>query len=229
MGSAAIIKDLKDRFKKNNNTKKVLASWHFRSEINDTKSLNLMLVSLLRQLASKCQGFRDEKSHSAFRGYQDDGDAPTDMRDLLIHLRRFISKIDRDVFLVLDGVDQVPDCQGTRDSDRKLLDIIKSLAHKGYPNLHILVISRDEKDIRLYFEKHMQEMLVSVDVNQGLGDAINGLINKKLDGTAMTAMLKENQDLKEKISKRLRHDGQARYYLVPNLYLAVMSTDHLHK
>ncbi|KAL2196650.1 hypothetical protein P885DRAFT_69152 [Corynascus similis CBS 632.67] len=168
-----------------------------------------MLASLLRQLASKCQGFRDEKSLPAFRGYQDDGELPTDTKDLLIYLRRFISRIDKDVFLVFDGIDQVPERQGTRDSDLKLLDIIKSLAHKGYPNLHILVVSRDEKDIRSYFEKYMQEMLVSVDVNQGLGEALNTLINRKLEGQAMTTMLKGDQDLKERIKRRLRQDGQA--------------------
>lgn len=177
-----------------------------------------MLVSLLRQLASKCRGFRDEKSHLAFRSYQDDGELPTDINDLLIFLRRFISKIDKDVFLVLDGIDQVPEHQGiTRDSDPKLLDIIKSLAHKGYPNLHLLVISRDEKDIRLYFEKNMKEMLVSVDVNQGLGEALDTLTDRKLEGTAMTTMLKGDQDLKEKIKGRLRPDGRARYRLITNL------------
>jgi hypothetical protein len=217
VGSAAIIKNLKQAFEKNPKTKNVFASWHFRFDIDDTKRLNLMLVSLLRQLASKCQGFPDERSHKAFRGYQDDGDLPTDTKDLLTHLRRFISKIDKDVFLVLDGVDQVPERQGTRDSDPKLLDIIKSLAHKGYPNLHILVVSRDEKDIRLYFEKNMKEMLVSVDVKQGLGEALDILIGRKLEGKAMTAMLKGNQDLKEKIKGRLRHDEQARYHLITNL------------
>lgn len=195
----------------------MFAAWHLRFDFDESKRLNLMLASLIRQLASKCQRFADDRSFSTFRGYQDDGELPTETKELLVCLRRFISKIDRDVFLVLDGVDQCPDRQGMRDSDRKLLDIIGELAHKGYTNLHILVISRDEKDIRSYFEKNMQEMLASVDVRKGLGEALDILINKKLEGTTMTAMLKEDQNLKQKIDERLRHDGQARYSLSTNL------------
>lgn len=195
----------------------MFAAWHLRFDVDESKRLNLMLASLIRQLASKCQRFADDKSFSTFRGYQDDGELPTETKELLVCLRRFISKIDRDVFLVLDGVDQCPDRQGMRDSDRKLLDIIGELAHKGYTNLHMLVISRDEKDIRSYFEKNMQEMLASVDVRKGLGEALDILINKKLEGTTMTAMLKEDQNLKQKIDERLRHDGQARYSLSTNL------------
>lgn len=216
MGSGAIIKDLKKTFGKDAKTK-VFAAWHLRFEFDESKRLNLMLASLLRQLARRCQRFPDDNSFVTFRGYQDDGELPTDTKELLVCLRRFISKIDRDVFLVFDGVDQCPDRQGMRDSDRKLLDIIGELAHKGYTNLHMLVISRDEKDIRSYFEKNMQEMLVSVDVRDGLGEALNTLIKRKLEGTAMTNMLKGDQELKEKIDKRLRHDGQARYCLITNL------------
>lgn len=216
MGSAAIIKNLKETCKKNAKTK-VFASWHFRTDYDESKRLNLMLASLVRQLASKCQGFPDEKSLLAFRGYQDEGELPAETKELLGCLRRFISKIDKDIFLVLDGVDQCADRQGMRDSDRKILDIIKELANRRYTNLHILVVSRDEKDIRLYFEKNMQEMLVSVGVREGLGKAFDTLINRKLEVIAMTPMLKEHPDLKEKIEKRLRHDGEARYCLITNL------------
>jgi hypothetical protein len=138
--------------------------------------------------------------------------------DLLLSLRRFISRIGEHVFLVIDGgVEQIPERQGTRDSDPKLLDVIKSLAHKGHTNLHILVASRDEKDIRLYFKKNVKEMLVVVDVKQGLGETLDTLANRMLEGTATTVMLKGEQDLKGKVERRLRYVGQARYRLVANL------------
>jgi hypothetical protein len=79
------------------------------------------------------------------------------------------------------------------------------------------VVSRDEKDIRLYFEKNMKEMLVSVDVKGGLGKALDTLINRKLDGATIADMLEEDKGLKEKTKGRFRHDGQARYRLITNI------------
>ncbi|KAJ4415336.1 hypothetical protein N0V82_007386 [Gnomoniopsis sp. IMI 355080] len=205
---SAITKDLKKTFGKDYKTK-VFAAWHLRFDFDESKKLNLMLASLLRQLGTKCQRFPDDNSFSTLQGYQGDGELPTDTKELLGCLKKFISKIDRDVFLVLDGIDQCTDRHGMRNSDRKLLDIIGELAYKGYPNLHMLVISRDEKDIRSYFKKNMQEMLISVNVRKGLGEALDTLINRKLEGTAMTTMLKGDQEMKKKIDERLRHDGKA--------------------
>jgi hypothetical protein len=79
------------------------------------------------------------------------------------------------------------------------------------------VASRDEKDIRLYFKKDVKETLVAVDVKQGLGETLDTLINRILEGTATAIMLKGEQDLKGKVERRLRHVGQARYRLVANI------------
>ncbi|KAK3291786.1 uncharacterized protein B0H64DRAFT_329742 [Chaetomium fimeti] len=165
--------------------------------------MDLLLVSLIRQLASKCQGFRDNKSLKWFRSHQDSGELPDDTNELFNYLKKFISKVDKDVFIVLDGLDQVPERQrAAKTGPLKLLDIIKKLTRQGYPNLHILLVSRDEKDIRLCLETNMKDMLVSVDVKQQLGADLDNFVERKLEDMPI---LKGNQPLRQAVKKRLNH------------------------
>jgi hypothetical protein len=166
--------------------------------------MDLLLISLIRQLASKCQGFTDNKSLRWFRGHQDSGELPDDTNELFNHLKKFISKVDKDIFIVLDGLDQVPERQRTtKAGPLKLLDIIKRLTRQGYPNLHILLTSRDEKDIRSCLETNMTDMLVSVDVKKELGGDLNKFIERKLGDMQI---LNENPSLKQAVNKRLGQD-----------------------
>ncbi|KAH6847000.1 hypothetical protein B0I37DRAFT_135597 [Chaetomium sp. MPI-CAGE-AT-0009] len=163
--------------------------------------MDLLLVSLLRQLASKCQGFPDSRSLKWFRDHQDTGELPDDTNELLKHLKLFISTVDKDIFIVLDGLDQVPERQRTAKSGPlKLLDIIRKLARKGYPNLHILLASRDEKDIKSCLETNMEDMLVPVNVKQGLGEELNMFVERKLEDMRI---LNGSQSLKQAVRKRL--------------------------
>ncbi|KAI0388316.1 hypothetical protein F5Y17DRAFT_238009 [Xylariaceae sp. FL0594] len=208
----SIINNLKEAFKMTKT--KIFASWHFRVENDETKKLNVMLASLLRQLATQLGGFPDDEIHTAFQGFQTEGELTTDIKDLLNHMHKFIQMADKDIFLVFDGVDQVPDRQDRRGNDPKLLEIIKTLALTGHPNLHLLVVSRDEKDIRSYFKNSdIKDMLDFVNVTQHLGNTLEGLIDKKLDGETMTAILKGDQALKDKIRARLIPEHEARNVL----------------
>ncbi|KAJ3551643.1 hypothetical protein NPX13_g11314 [Xylaria arbuscula] len=56
--------------------------------------------------------------------------------------------IQADIFIVLDGLDQVPAREGRARAWSKLLNLINNLTKARYPNLHILLISRDEQNIR---------------------------------------------------------------------------------
>lgn len=211
MPSSTIINRLNKIFVRDSTKTKVLAYWYFRSDLDKTKRMDLLLVSLLRQLVSKCHGFADSKSLKWFRDHQDAGELPDDTNELFNYLKKFISKVDKDIFIVLDGLDQVPERQRTtKAGPLKLLDIIKRLAKQGYPNLHILLASRDENDIRSCLETNMKDMMVSVDVKRGLGEDLDKFVERKLEDMRI---LNGSPSLKQAVKRRLNHD-QDRYFLI---------------
>lgn len=216
-GSSSIIKKLSKMFNKDNARTKVLVYWYFRSDVEETKRMDIFLVSLIRQLATQCQGFADDKLLKWFRHHQNSGQLPDDPNELFRHLKRFISKLEKDVFIVLDGLDKVADRQRiTKSSPLKLLDIIKRLMKQGYPNLHLLLASRDEKDIRLSLEENMKDMLVAVNVRQGLGQDLGRYIERKIERLNLKVPL--SRDTITQIKKRLNHE-QDRYFLNDSLPL----------
>jgi hypothetical protein len=184
--------------------------------------MDLFLVSLLRQLASQCQGFPDDKSLKWFRHHQTNSvQLPGDTNELFDHLKRFISKVNKDVFIVLNGLDQVPDLQRTTKSGPlKVLDIIKRLMRQGYPNLHVLLVSRDEEDIRTFlWQTDMTDMVVMVSVKQGLGNDLDRFIDRKLEDMQI---LKASQSLKRYVTRRLG----PRYCLISLLSLRFRPYDY---
>lgn len=164
--------------------------------------MHLLLASLLGQLTIKCKKVPDDGLYEILRDYQGQGQLPDDSMDLFNHLQRFISKADRDIFLVLDGLDHVLDRRGSRKNDIKLLDIILKLIQKEYTNLHVLVVSKYEKDIAQDFENKIRDMVVSVDVEQGLGKVLETFVERKLEDTPV---LKGEDSLKGEVKQRLGH------------------------
>jgi hypothetical protein len=219
--SSAIIKKLEKTFIRDDSKTKVLARWYFRFDLDDTKRMDLFLVSLLRQLASQCQGFPNDKSLKWFRHHQtNSGQLPDDTNELFGHLKKFISKVSKDVFIVLDGLDQVPDRQrATKSGPLKVLDIIKRLMGQGYPNLHVLVVSRDEKDIHMFLAD-MDDMVDMVSVEEGLCNDLDKFIDRKLEDMQV---LKGSQSLKGDVKRRLN----PRYCQTPLPSLSPLILTHL--
>ncbi|KAK4640478.1 LOW QUALITY PROTEIN: hypothetical protein QC761_602410 [Podospora bellae-mahoneyi] len=197
--SSSIIRNLEKTF--GNDPMKALASWYFRLDHEDTKRMHLLLASLLG-LTMKCKKVPDDGLYETLHDYQGQGQLPDDSMDLFNHLQRFISKADRDIFLVLDGFDHVLDRRGSRKNDIKRLDIILKLIQKEYTNLHVLVVSKYEKDIAQDFENKIRDMLVSVDVEQGFGKVLETFVERKLEDTPV---LKGEDFLKGEVKQRLGH------------------------
>lgn len=215
--SSSIIKNLGRIFNKDKARTKVLVYWYFRSDVEETKRINIFLVSLIRQLATQCQGFADNKSLKWFRDHQNSGQLPDDPNALFRHLNRFISNLEKDVFIILDGLDEVADRQHKSKARLlKLLDIIKRLMKKGYSNLHLLLASRDEKDIRRSLEENMKDMLVAVNVGRGLGQDLGRFIERKIERLNLEVPL--SRGTITRIKERLTH-GQDRYFLDDSLPL----------
>jgi hypothetical protein len=104
-----------------------------------------MLCSLVRQLSAGTDSFPD-----AIRRLSDDhrkkGSRPS-TKELSLTLHSIISNHGKDVSLVLDGLDEYPKgfnyAQG-----RDLLLVIRDIVEWGHDNLHFLVTSKNEEDIR---------------------------------------------------------------------------------
>ncbi|KAI0202437.1 hypothetical protein F4808DRAFT_468555 [Astrocystis sublimbata] len=171
-------------------------------------AVDLLIVSLLQQLANKFKGFSDDDILEWFRSRHNSGRRPNKIETLIQYLCTFISNIDKAVFIVLDGLDQVPVPKGGDKGRLKLLELITCLTKVGYPNLHILLLSRDEQDIRSCLEK-LGDILVSKNVEAGLGRDLNNFIVKKLEDMQLP---KGNKSVKAEIKARLDQDGQDRKF-----------------
>jgi len=138
--SSTIIEHLSDLCR--NDTSKVLAYWYFnfRDKDEDKQNVDNLLCSLIRQLSAGADALpqdvlklRDEYKLAAKRPGTD---------KLATVLKSIIGELGKDVFIVMDALDECPE----NARERYFLVRIEQLAGK-YENLHILTTSRREVDI----------------------------------------------------------------------------------
>ncbi|KAI0966612.1 hypothetical protein F4678DRAFT_466445 [Xylaria arbuscula] len=200
---STIIDNLEDTFDADDT--KVLMYWYFRFYLDETKKTDFFLRSLLRQLGSKYKGFPEEVLES-LRFHRDSGTPPKN-KNLFRWLQTCIQKANKDVFIVLDGLDEFPeDSEGEKRSD--LLRYITDLASATHPNLHILLVSKVENDIQDCLKTKLGDILVQVDVNGELNQDLNNFIKIKMDN-----MKTLDSDLKQQIHARL-NEGEGRNFLL---------------
>ena len=104
-----------------------------------------MLRSLLRQLCAGEKELPEEVStlHARYRGI---GQNPT-MQELTTALFSVINGLGKDIYVTMDALDEYPET--SKEAQRQeLLDIITQMVEHGSKNLHVLVTSRNEPDIR---------------------------------------------------------------------------------
>jgi hypothetical protein len=124
-----------------NDTSKVLAFWYFnfRDKDEDKQNVDNLLCSLIRQLSAGVNTLPQDVLK--LREYKRAAKRPgTDK--LATVLKSIIGDLRKDVFIVMDALDECPE----NARKRYFLVQIEQLAGK-YENLHILVTSRREVDI----------------------------------------------------------------------------------
>lgn len=104
-----------------------------------------MLRSLIRQLSAGVDGFSDAVRKLS-QIHRRRGSHPS-RDELLITIHSVITSLKKDVFLVLDALDEFPE-DGRYLKHSLLLSVIKDVVEAGHSNLHLLVTSRPEMDIR---------------------------------------------------------------------------------
>ena len=104
-----------------------------------------MLCSLIRQLSAGVDGFPDAV-RTLSQMHLRRGSHPN-TKQLLLTFRSVITSLKKDVFLVLDALDEFPEDAGSLKRSL-LLRVIDDIVEAGHSNLHLLVTSRPESDIR---------------------------------------------------------------------------------
>ncbi|KAI1172381.1 hypothetical protein F4777DRAFT_581973 [Nemania sp. FL0916] len=195
---STMIHNLESSFEKDD--ARVLMYWYFRFYIDETKRIDLLFRSLLRQLGSKCKDLPEDVLNR-LRLYRRSG-KQMDTEKLFDTLKVFISQVNKEVFIVLDGLDEFP--EDSKEAKRpQLLKHIIALAQSGFSNLHLALVSKDEKDIRNTLEHNLQDILVPVEINSELNEDLNHFIKRKM---ATIKLL--TPSLKDDINEKLKNEDE---------------------
>ena len=98
-----------------------------------------------------------------------------------------LGKTDQEVLVVLDGLDEYPSEYEQYTSEQQQRSTRDDVLHwlrqfpEKHPNAHILVLSRDENDIRRFFHEAMQVDVaecVNGDLHLFVQSRINGIVEK---------------------------------------------------
>lgn len=153
--------------------------WYFQFDKPDTKDLRIPVQSFLRQLAI------DGKFPEKIREWLGENLLASDKYKLQIlveKLNLFIRELEKDGFIVLDGLDEFPD-DGKGGQREKMIDLVKNLAKAGYPNIHLLIVSKHDDDIQglLEGDVELKGIVKAIDVTKGQGNELEKFINTTIE------------------------------------------------
>ena len=160
----------------------VLAYWYFTFTDQDTINIDNLLSSIIRQLCAGTQRLPGNvrelwmKHHKA-------GSRPSraSLIETLNTIVYSLDSIDKQVFVVLDALDEYPLAVGQdhpawhQTSGREEVLHWLEQAHTSHSNVHFLVLSRDENDIRSKLGEASR-----IDVAEWIEDDLNRFIKKSI-------------------------------------------------
>ena len=133
-------------------------------------------------------------------------DSRPDIEKIKNALDPIISKSTKNIFIVLDGLDEFPEKTKT-EKRSDLLSLIRTLVTKPYSkNLHILVASKVEDDIRTSLEG-LGDATWSFNVENGIRQDLDSFIEATMEQDPSLSKL--NPALKDDIKNRL-NEGEER-------------------
>lgn len=122
-----------------------LAYFYFDFQNTEKQNMDITIRSLLRQL---CAGEMQlpQEVQIMYDRYKGSGLRPT-VEELNLALLSLIDYLGKEIYIIMDALDEFP--EKSQDSNRQeLLDQIKHMVEHPSQQLHILVTSRNEPDIR---------------------------------------------------------------------------------
>ena len=161
----------------------VLAYWYFSFGDAKSRDIEELLCSVIRQL---CAGAHTlpYQLNELWEKYGTPGSRPTVsvLKDTLDSVVLSIKNDEQDVFIVIDALDECPivaeqtSSDAQKSSERKdILQWLNKFCH-DHSNSRILVLSRDESDIRSSIGDSTQ-----VDVEKGVIDDLHVFIENGID------------------------------------------------
>ncbi|KAH8197326.1 hypothetical protein TruAng_008492 [Truncatella angustata] len=176
-----------------------LAYWYFRFNSATSQDISKMLRSITRQLSypSLPSGVRALYDRHSQRGSE------PSLAELTTILDNTIATFKDDVYIVFDALDECPhnDKNGQRDH---LLRCIKDLLETN-PNLHLLVTSRPESDIRKALVRLASCLL---DIEELVKNDVERYVKHSLDGPRLASWA---EDVKDKIRQKLLEYEERRF------------------
>ena len=173
--------------------------WYFQFDKPDTKNLKIPVKSFLRQLVS--DGYFPEKIQEWLRKNLVTYDK-NNLTFLVQQLDYFIRELENDVFIVLDGLDEFPN-EAKETQREKMIGLVSKLAKAGYPNIHLLIVSKDEDDIRKLLKRDddLKDIVVEKDVTYGQRRELERFIDIAMEQDDRLGNFE--QGTKDAIKKRL--------------------------
>ena len=168
------------------------------------RDLLLSLVSQLSTCSSPCCGIL----HRVYEAHDKGTRQPSDdaLKECLKQMLRLSEQ--RPIFIVLDALDECPDCSGIPPPRTEVLQFVKELVDLRMPELYICATSRPEVDIRAVLEP-LAFRSVSLHDESGQKTDIADYIRSVVDSSSSTAMRRWRADDKNLVIETLteRADG----------------------
>ena len=184
--SSTIVEDLRKVC--HSDSSHVLAYWYFTFSIQESLDTDNLLCSLIKQL---CGGARTlpDRTREYWEKYRSEGPRINSdhLSEVLDSLVSGLEKCGKEIFLVLDALDEY-----SLLKRREFLSWIQHFS-KSHLNVHVLIASRDEIDIRQCLREG-----VTLDVANGnIGD-----VNKFIE-SCLTRIMQGNDDWKSRYRSRM--------------------------
>ena len=168
------------------------------------RDLLLSLVSQLSTRSSSCCGIL----HRVYEAYDNGTRQPSD--DTLKESLKQMLKLpgQRPIFIILDALDECPDCSGLPPPRTEVLQFVKELVYLRLPRLYICATSRPEADIRAALEP-LAFRSVSLHDESGQKADIAGYVRNIVSSSPSVAMRRWRADDRNLVIKTLteRADG----------------------
>lgn len=184
---------------------KLLICWYFESDNKATRSVKGMLRSLIQQLCRKMDNFPAAVKTLAEQ-YKGNLAAEPETEELMVILNTIIDSIEKDIFLVLDALDECGE-EGTSSGQQTLKDLMHQIqllvenGEKGHGNFHLLMTSRDVGDIRTTFKNFASSDDQAIDIEDKVLVDLKSYTQNKMDNTPELKNLPD--ELKDEIMKKL--------------------------
>ena len=184
-----------------------MAYFYFDFKDTDKQNLHNALPSILTQLSTRSDGFREILSQE-YEAH-DDGTRKPSTRTMIASLKEMLALPGQGpIFIILDALDECPNTCGIPSARKQVLNLLKDLVDLQLPNLHICVTSRPEIDIRAALEP-LAFHPVSIHEQSGQRKDIEDYVRSIVYADSDTAMGRWRDQDKELVIETLteRADG----------------------